>query len=271
MKKTMQEYNNTDRQLHWLSQLIAKVNKAFVTEKTDDSHTNLYYDPVGDKLTGRWIESPQGEILFSLNLETMQFEWLDKTLKSQQAFTIFDKSIQQLEKDAANYPAKFGMEADAVFKPLHFTIPDYGIKSISEKDISEEGFAAWKFYRQLANEVCHALPGYLQVEGEVRIWPHHFDTGIYAQLTDNLSIGFGLAMKDDMAGNAYFYLSAYKSSGSINYVDLPELSRGQWETGAWKGAILRLDEIPVDSIEQAGKIVINFFKGAVRWLLNQNN
>jgi len=267
----MQEYNNTDRQLHWLSKVIAMGNKAFVPEKADDSHTNLYYDPVGDKLAGRWFESPHGEILLGLNLETMQFEWLDKMLKPQEVFTIFDKSIQQLEKEAANYPAKLGMETAAIFKPLHFKIPDYGINSISEEDISGEGLAAWRFYRQLANEACLAVLGHLQAEGEIRIWPHHFDTGIYAQLTDNLGIGFGLAMNDDMAGNAYFYLSGYKSSGSINYVDLPKLSQGHWETGDWKGAILRLDEMPMGSNEQAGKIVRDFIKESVNWFLNQKN
>jgi hypothetical protein len=267
----MQEYNNTDRQVHWLSQVIAKVNKAFVPEKADDSHTNLYYDPVGDKLTGRWIESPHGEILLSLNLDTRQFEWLDKTLKPQEAFTIFDKSIQQLEKDAANYPIKLGMKTAAIFEPLHFEIPDYGIKCLSEKDFSGEGLADWKFNRQLANETCFFILGYLQSESEVRIWPHHFDTGIYTQVTDDLGIGFGLAMKDDIAGNAYFYLSGYKSSGSINYVDLPELSVGHWETGDWKGAVLKLDEISLDSTDKAGRIIKNFIKETVNWFLNQNN
>lgn len=266
----MQGYNKTDKQLHWLSQVIAKINKAFVAEKADDSHTNLYYDPVGDKLTGRWIESLQGGILLSLNLESMQFEWLDKSLKPQEAFTIFDKSIQQLEKDAANYPVNLGMETAAIFESLHFEIPDYGIKSLSEKDFSGEGIAAWKFYRQLANEACQNLLGYLQENGEVRIWPHHFDSGIYTQITDELGIGFGLAMKDELAGIAYFYLSGYKSSGSINYVDLPKLNRGHWETGTWKGAVLRMDEIPGTSIEQAGKIVKSFIKEAVDWFLNQN-
>lgn len=266
----MQEYNNTDRQLHWLSQIITKVNKAFVPEKADDSHTNLYYDSIGDKLSGRWIESPQGEILLSLNLESMQSEWIDKALKPQDVFTIFDKSIQQLEEDAASYLAKLGMETAAIFKSLHFEIPDYGINSISEKHISKEGLTAWKLHRQMANDTCFAILGYLQSQSEIRIWPHHFDTGIYAQLTNDLGIGFGLAMKDDMAGNAYFYLSAYKSSGSITYVDLPKLSRGRWETGEWKGAILDLQEIPIGSTKQAVRIVTEFAKETTNWFLNPN-
>lgn len=266
----MQEYKIIDKQIHWLSQVIAKVNKAFVPEKADDSHTNLYYDSVGDKLAGRWIKSPVGEILLSLNLKTMQFEWIDKNLNTLHAVTIFNKSLLELEWDMAGYLANLGMDTEAIIKPLHFKIPDYGIKNISEKDISGKGLADWKFYRQLANDACFAILGYLQSQSEVRIWPHHFDTGIYAQVTDDLGIGFGLAMKDEMAGNAYFYLTGYRNSGSINYVDLPELSQGNWETGVWKGAILRLDVIAETSTEQDTKIVKNFIKGAVNWFLNRN-
>ncbi len=40
----MQEYNNSDRQIHWLSQVMAKANRAYVPEQKDDSHTNLYFD-----------------------------------------------------------------------------------------------------------------------------------------------------------------------------------------------------------------------------------
>lgn len=266
----MQEYNNTDRQLHWLSQIIAKVNKAFVPEKIDDSHTNLYYDPVGDKIVGRWIESSEGKIILSLNIAEMRFDWLNKSLERLVSVTVFNKPMSQIEKELARYPAKLGMEAATVFQPLHFEIPDYGIKSISEENISEEGLAAWRFYRQLANDTCFAILGYLQSQSEIRIWPHHFDTGIYVQQTDNLGIGFGLAMKDDMVRNAYFYAAGYKNSGSMDYVNLPKLSWGHWETGTWKGAILSLQEIPIGSIEQAGRIITGFAEETVNWFLNPN-
>ena len=48
----MQEYINTDRQLHWLSQVITKVNRSFVPAEKDDSHTNLYFDVIQKGIYG---------------------------------------------------------------------------------------------------------------------------------------------------------------------------------------------------------------------------
>lgn len=38
----LSSYNAADRQLHWLSQVIARINRMFVSPKEDDSHTNLF-------------------------------------------------------------------------------------------------------------------------------------------------------------------------------------------------------------------------------------
>jgi len=46
----MQEYIKVDQYLHQLVQVIAKANRTFVQEKEDDSHTNLYFDSLGEKI-----------------------------------------------------------------------------------------------------------------------------------------------------------------------------------------------------------------------------
>ena len=53
----MQEYNNIDKKIHQLSQIIAKVNRTFVPKKADDSHTNFFFDPLSHRLYGRWIKT----------------------------------------------------------------------------------------------------------------------------------------------------------------------------------------------------------------------
>ncbi|MFT5886141.1 MAG: hypothetical protein ACI9IP_002605 [Arcticibacterium sp.] len=40
----MTGYTQTDQQLHWLSQIIAKANRTYVPAEEDDSHTNLYFN-----------------------------------------------------------------------------------------------------------------------------------------------------------------------------------------------------------------------------------
>jgi len=73
----MEKYNKVDQTIHLLSQIIAKVNRTYIPKKEDDSHTCLYFDAVGNRLLGRWIERSNGTILLSLNFENFNFEWLD--------------------------------------------------------------------------------------------------------------------------------------------------------------------------------------------------
>lgn len=262
----MQEYIKTDRQLHWLSQLIAKANRTYVPEKKDDSHTNLYYDPLSDRITGRWIESPEAMILFTFNLKTMQFEWLDRQFRLLVSIPALNRSAGDLEKETGDYLKSIGMETENFFRELHFQIPDYKIEKLSDDDISGRGFDHWKYYRDLANQACHSIMGYFQLFTEIRIWPHHFDTGIYLEVNRNLGIGFGLAMKDEMVGQPYFYIAGYSGEDPLIYDHLPALPSGNWITGSqWKGAVLPLSDVPFPDSDQANKTLRQFILKTSLW------
>ena len=64
----MQRYPKVDQQIHLLSQLIAKANRTFVPKSEDDSHTNLFFDPLGNRITGRWVKAGKNKVIFALNL-----------------------------------------------------------------------------------------------------------------------------------------------------------------------------------------------------------
>ena len=66
--------------MYLAAQYLAAAGISFVEKKDDDSHTNLSYDAFGDRIYGRWIAGPQGNIILGLNLRTFQFEWLDNKL-----------------------------------------------------------------------------------------------------------------------------------------------------------------------------------------------
>ena len=138
----MQEYTKTDQQLHWLSQLLAKANRAFVPSKEDDSHTNLSFDSIGGRLFGRWIDGPEGPVILTLNLQKRAFEWLDENQNSLDEVTVTEKSMKQLEEDVSRVPESLKIKTDTLFSPLHFEIPDYGIESIGKDDLSDEGTSA---------------------------------------------------------------------------------------------------------------------------------
>lgn len=268
----MQEYTKTDRQIHWLSQVIAKVDRGLLPEKEDDSHTNLYFDPISKKLAGRWVETPVGEIMLVLNLEANSFEWLNKQLQNQFTLSFIGNGLAELEKEIIKFPESLGLNIAEIAKPLHFEIPDYTIRSIQEGEMSREGLKTWINIRELANNASLAILGYVQTESEIRIWPHHFDTGIYGQINTSLGIGFGLAMEDAMLGEPYFYLSAYSSGAVINYENLPVLDSGKWIAGEyWNGAVLPLSEFKDIPTELALRKIKNYIKQSVTWLLNQCN
>ena len=265
----MQEYITTDRHIHWLSQVIAKVNKALVPAQEDDSHTNLYLDPIGQRLTGRWIASAQGNIMLALDLNHRRFEWLNARLQSQAVIDIFNKELKDLELEVASYPQSLGINVEGIAAPLHFEIPDYHIHSIQPEALTQEGLNKWMNIRDLANNACMAVTGYLQVNSEIRIWPHHFDTGIYSQVNESLGIGFGLAMEDSMLGEPYFYLAGYRSNPPILYTGLPTLGSGKWITGEhWNGAVLPLSEIFDLPSGHAMENIKSFIRPSADWFLN---
>lgn len=266
----MQKYIQTDRQLHWLAQIIARVNRSFVPPKEDDSHTNLYYDPVGDRIMGRWVEVSYENFILTLNLSNFCFEWLDKRRQVVQSVSALKKDGRQIQKEIAQHLANQGVDTSRIFEPLHYEIPDYGFQGQGIIDIFRAGMEQWKYFRKLANATCEAALGFLQTPGETRIWPHHFDTGIYVPATTRIGIGFGLAMEDKVAGQPYFYLAGYLNQGAIDYSELPRLSGGRWDVGKqWKGAILPLDELTSD-YTAAEQITHRFIAQTLSWFLGKN-
>lgn len=260
-------YNDADRQIHWLSQIIAKANRALVPPEEDDSHTNFWFDPIGKKLTSRWIESPKGEIILSLNLSKKSFEWLNKNMQTESSIDILNKEMIKLEEEVSLYPESIGLHTGKLADPLHFKIPDYNIRAIGKDDFTKESIESWSRVRELANYVCLDMLAYLQADNEIRIWPHHFDTGIYTFSVTRPAIGFGLAMQDSMAGGAYFYIAAYGEEG-IYQGELPGLATGRWEiSDQWKGAILLLTEISGRDLNTQLAIVRTFINETISCFL----
>lgn len=266
----MQEYNNTDRQLHWLSQVLTKANRAYVPEQKDDSHTNLYFDTFGKRILGRWIEGPEGKIMLAFHLQSFSFQWLDTKQNILHEVSALDTKMEELEVSVSKYPESLDMRTEAFSRPLHFEIPDYKIDKLNEDDISDEGLKSWIYFRGLASSGSLAMLDYLQLESEICIWPHHFDSGIYTQVTADLGLGFGLAMQDTMIGQAYFYISGYRAESPFSYENLKQLNIGTWVSGEhWNGAVLPINALPNSSREEALKMIHTFIKETSTWFLNK--
>ncbi len=264
----MEGYNNIDKRIHQLSQIIAKANRTFVPKKRDDSHTNLYFNPVSRQVYGRWIESSKGKVILTLNLKLFLFEWLDNNFNIIQSHIIEGKTFSQIEQNIANQIVNVGLKKKGFKAPLHFDIPEYDFINEPFKKFDPKQLKGWERYRSLANNLSLELLTIFQKAVDVRIWPHHFDTGIYVEATEKLGVGFGLAMKDSVAGSPYFYFSGYGINGNtIDYTNVPSLTIGKFIVGKnWNGVIVTLPEIK----EVNSATLQVFLKEVSQWFLNSS-
>lgn len=266
----MQSYNTTDQILHILCQTIAKAGRSFVLKKADDSHTNLYFDAMRDRIVSRWIEAPNQRVLLLLNLTNQRFEIIDDRQKKLASIDTVSNSIQQIEQNVANAFADLKLDVKGFTDPLHFEIPQYKMLNEPIPTIDKQDLEAWKAIRALANASCVRFLGSTQTQEEVRIWPHHFDTGIYTETNSKLGIGFGLAMKDNMIGAPYFYMSGYALHGKIEYIGMPESEHLKWiVSNDWNGAVIPFDQLTDATLEEQNALLnFNMIK-AYNWFVNQ--
>lgn len=263
----MINYTTVDQQIHVLCQIIAKANRTYVPKKEDDSHTTVFFDNINNRIIGRWIESPKGNIILSLNLSNLKFEWLNDTFQLLTSIIAVGSTTSEIEENLSTAIGNLGLNPDGFRDELHFNIPEYSFAKNAITSINQPDLNTWTTYRSLANNVCHQVLDAVQIEEEVRLWPHHFDTGFYITVNENLGLGFGFAMEDDMAKSPYYYISGYALQGKIDYTNMPNLEKGRWETDGFKGAILPLSEIILLNEKETNSVIENFIRTSLNWYL----
>jgi hypothetical protein len=229
-------YVSIDQWLHTLAQPLTRLNRAYLPAKDDDSHTNLSFDPIHNRLYGRWITLPHAQIIAALEIDEMAYRFFDKQLQPLHSISAVGKTSSEIDTDFSTYLATQKLDVSAFTQPLHYEIPQYFQSGQTVKAPEKRQVDLWCYVRGLANIACGEFLTFLQGESEIRIWPHHFDTGVYVQVLPSAGLGFGFAMKDNLLNEPYFYFAGYFSE-DIAYRDLPELSTGRWIIEEhWKGA-----------------------------------
>lgn len=263
----MLEYINVDQHLHLLCQIQARVAANLISEKEDYSHTNLAFDPIGKRMTTRWMNIENDNLCLAINLQRFSFEWLNPTLKTVHEIFISGKTYGQLHTEITESLKVIGLKSNNLSIKLAYEIEQYPFSDQSFETFDENVLNSWINHRTAANQSCEALLKYLNAIQEVRIWPHHFDTGIYVEIDHMVGIGFGLAMKDAMVGSPYFYISGYGLQHEILMNNLPELTLGSWKKDEWKGAILPLTTIENLTYGERKRNVLSFIKSTTDWYL----
>lgn len=261
----MNNYIQADQQLHRLSQIMAKVNRSFVKPKDDDSHTNLGFKPTNDSIESRWIESEKGKIKLALRLTDVCFVWLDEDRNIIQTVSTAKKEVGEIEDQISKTLNEFGFNVEEFKKPMHYQIPEYSFYGQPVALLSRLALNEWVHWRSLAIIACEYILRTFKKQGEIRIWPHHFDTGIYMDLNEKLGIGFGFAMKDDHVGTPYYYVTCYPKKGEADYSGISELTYGRWVVDDWHGAVLSLKEIENTNRKVSKTVIQKFIDETLEW------
>ncbi len=266
----MQAYHQTDEIIHQLCQTIAKVNRTYVPAKKDDSHTNLYFDATEIRIFGRWFEVDGRKYIFSLRLSRLSYELLNDRQLVVASISAAGKTIAEIESEMELIFKNLGVSTNGLTSTLHYEITVYDFIENTFSELDTNSLDQWIYYRGIANHVCSDLLGLAQINEEIRIWPHHFDTGIYIEPNDAIGVGFGLAMEDSMVGDPYFYLSGYPKGKTIDYDSVPAGDFWKWEVGEnWKGCVLPLTQLEGLSASERNERLGNYINTNYKWLLKQ--
>lgn len=224
---------------HLAAQYLAAAGISFLKQQEDDSHTNLGFDPKSGLLSSRAL-GDKGDML-SLNYNNFSLIWhapdfherLRLQRRKHQEILNWLSSIasERLDEDY-NYDFHYG---------LNYKISRDFVFEIKSTDRLER----LKNLRSLAQQVLEGLVIEYELNSEVRVWPHHFDTGAYSPLKDRegRSVGLGLAIPDDVCSTHYFYVSGYEDGQRMDTSDFNSLSHGSWKNDSFKGAILPVKEV----------------------------
>lgn len=246
-------------QMHLAAQYLAAAGICFVDKKEDDSHTNLGFSVEKGRLYTRNLNNKA--IVLSLSYDLFVLEWNDTRDKSTLRLdgTTHMEVLQWINRMVTNNNISIPYSYD-----IHYELPfqikdDYVFKL---EDVS--ALQKLKEHRILAHTILREFLDRNTLDSEIRIWPHHFDTGAFASLEDetDLSIGVGLSIPDSSYNEYYFYISAYIGHHSVDTKNFKRLSHGEWKNESFKGAILPSTGVTINN-------GITFFEEALSAYKNQ--
>lgn len=242
-------------QIHIAAQYLAVIGINFLAKKDDDSHTN-----VGFNKNNGYLETwPLNDNAYKLAFDYTSFSlhWLAEQEKNQ-SISLDGKTHQEVVRWISQVTAELGSNVPYSYQ-LHYDLPyekitdDFVFQKPSQKELS-----SLLKLRTIAQNTLERIVKDLNLDTEIRIWPHHFDTGGFVVLDaiKNKSVGFGMAVPDSVVDDFYLYTSGYNSNGGIDTTSFQKLALGTWQNEGFKGAIA-----PMKNIDEAKALA--FFKETI--------
>lgn len=238
--------------MHLAAQYLATAAISFINAKEDDSHTNMGFDPESGHMYSR---------SFGMDSYFLSLSYVDFSLNfhNQARLTKYDLNGKS-HKDIVSWINQRCSELNITpeYKyDLHYELP-YPIDDEFIFELIDQGEMAYLLeIRRLSFHVFSNFIKDNNLNSEIRIWPHHFDTGVFftPDKVKSINIGMGLAIPDDLINDHYYYASGYDENGPISTLNFKPLHQGKWIDNGFKGAVLPAKNMDystiVDFLKQA--------------------
>lgn len=216
-------------------------------------------------MEGRWIEDPTVRVL----LDVLNFELIiDKYL----AFESIPLEGWTKDQAIANLITELKTTKldTSKLRPIsQFTIPKHQLdEGSSFTKPPNELLEEWGCYQSNSLRILEGIKSQYAEASEVRVWPHHFDMGLYIPVSkdergnDIQSIGVGLAIADAYVSEPYFYINHWSKEGIIYPDPLPKMRSGYWNIKDWKGLVLPSSAVLIYTDQE--KFVNSFFQEGIK-------
>lgn len=224
---------HTIEQIHLASQYLAAAGISFLPKQDDDSHTNFGWDVNNSRLSTHSFGSDNSQI--GLNFKTGELEWLKgNAITSKISLNGSTHSEVLTWINDASVQSGLGKGYDYNF---HYELPYPALQDNDSFKIDLNDSAEYAKQLSTANTAMETFLAENKLSSPIRVWPHHFDLGIYAELSEGLFTAAGLAVPDTMVDELYFYASAYKKNEEVPTDSFSGLKLGEWRKD-WQGATL---------------------------------
>ena len=277
--KKIKELNNAIDIQHKAIQLIAVAGKYLVAEEPNDEHITMQWIPKRNLLVGRLIQA-NPVICFGLDVINFDLVLFNEGIEALSVFNLHNRSREEAFEWMKNQIGKFELDRNQLRKSMHYTIESF--EPASEQIFISPNYSStleWCKYKTNANILFGFLSEDYEYASEIRIWPHHYNTGVNIPLTFDekgeilKSISIGLAIPDHLFNEPYFYINHFNNKDKLDYNHLKKfLFAGNWVINGWKGAVLKSTDITKkNTIETQVNISITFFKEAIKETLKLIN
>ncbi|MEL6917833.1 MAG: hypothetical protein AAFO99_08890 [Bacteroidota bacterium] len=227
-------------QTYLAGQYLAAAAISFIKKVSDDSHTNLGFSIENASMYTRPLNS-NGDTLV-LNYNTFALEWHSKNYL--EVLGLDGNTHNEVIKWIGQKAKKGGMDTPYRYE-FHYD-PTYVLSDGFIFKLSDANkFRELRDLRILGQQTFTFFLKEQKLTSEIRVWPHHFDTGAFALLNEDSgkAIGLGLSIPDALVDDHYFYISGYKGHEGLDTSGFPSLTYGKWQNEGFKGAILPATDI----------------------------